>query len=57
MQLGNSGEGEETFDDLFTYKKGDVATYFFSKGLGDQELDVGPSSGAATALEKGEVAS
>ena len=31
-------------------------TYFVSKGLGDQELDVGPSDGAVTTLEKGEVA-
>ena len=31
-------------------------TYFISEGLGGQELDVGPSDGAATILEKGEVA-
>ena len=34
---------------------GDEATYFISKGLGNQERDMGPSSGAATTLEKGEV--
>ena len=45
-------EGEETFDDLFTYKEGDEATYFVFEGLGDQELDVGPSGGAATTLER-----
>jgi len=28
-------EGEEIFDDLFTYKEGDEATYFVSEGLGD----------------------
>ena len=31
-------------------------TYFVSEGLGDQELDVGPSDGAATVSEKVEVA-
>ena len=30
--------------------------YFVSKGLGDQELDVGPSGQGATTSEKGEVA-
>ena len=50
------GGGEKKLDDLFTYKKGDEATYFVFKGLGDQELDVGPSSGAVTASEKVEVA-
>ena len=49
------GGGEEKLDDLFTYKKGDEVIYFVSKGYGDQELDVGPSGGAATILVKGEV--
>ena len=40
---------------LFTYKEGDEATYFVSEGPGDQELDVGPSGGVVTTLEKGEV--
>ena len=31
-------------------------TYFVSEGLGDHELDVGPSGRSATILEKGEVA-
>jgi len=39
--------GEEKLDDLFTYKERDEVTYFISEGLGDQELDVGPSGGAA----------
>jgi len=28
------GVGEEKLNDLFTYKKGDEATYFVSEGLG-----------------------
>jgi len=51
------GGGEKKLDDLFTYKTGDEATYFVSKGLGDQELDVGPSGGGAITFGKGEVAS
>ena len=53
---GTLGGGEEKLDDLFIYKEGDEATYFVSEGLGDQELDVGPSGGVATTSEKGEIA-
>ena len=49
------GEGEEKLNDLFTYKEGDGTTYFVSEDLGDQELEVGPSSGGATISRKGEV--
>ena len=50
------GGGEEKLDDLFTFKKGDEVTYFVSEGLGDQELDVGPSAGGATIFGEGKVA-
>ena len=49
------GGGEEKLNVIFTYKEGDEATYFVSEGLGDQELDVRPSGGVATASKKGEV--
>ena len=31
-------------------------TYFIFEGLGDQELNLGPSGGAVTILEKGKTA-
>jgi len=49
------GGGEEKIDDFFHYKEGDDVTYFVSEGLGDQKLDVGPSGGAITASEKGDI--
>ena len=41
---------------ISTEKEGDKVIYFLSEGLRDQELDVGPSGGAATTLEKVEIA-